>query len=84
MLRYRYNSVYKLVPEVRSSELTLMFLAEIAKVYGSHTTTRGLQHYFTRDIKPNVKLLLAAKAGGRDGKEVVMINNVRDGRAGKR
>jgi len=56
---------------------------EILLCYGSHATKSGLQTHFQRDISPNVKAILDARKKGDDAKDIVLIENVRQGKPGK-
>ncbi|TVY62724.1 hypothetical protein LSUE1_G006157 [Lachnellula suecica] len=56
---------------------------EIAKHFGSHTTPRGVEAHFSRNIKPNAKPLAEALERGADPKNVIMVDGVRNGRPGK-
>jgi len=56
---------------------------EIVKRFGSETTVSGLQSHIRRDITPNVKSLNEAFNRGDDPKNVVLMENVRDGKTGK-
>ncbi|TVY40897.1 hypothetical protein LSUB1_G002345 [Lachnellula subtilissima] len=56
---------------------------EILLCYGSHATKSGLQTHFQRDINPNVKAMLDARKKGDDAKDIVLIENVRQGKPGK-
>jgi hypothetical protein len=52
--------------------------AEISKQFGSHCTTKAIQHQFDRNIKPNAKNLKAASERGDDPKDVILVVGVGD------
>ncbi|CZR56747.1 uncharacterized protein PAC_06636 [Phialocephala subalpina] len=56
---------------------------EVVACFGSGVTKTGLQHYFTRNIHPNVKLIQAARESKEDPKDLILVENVRDGKPGK-
>jgi len=65
-------------------KLTLLVVAVIANYYGSDASASGIIHRYERDLKPNVKLLKEAFDNGKDPKDVVLVEAVRDGKPGKR
>ena len=62
----------------------MLVVAVIANYYGSDASTSGISHRYERDIRPNVKLLKEAFDKGKDPKDVVFVEAVRDGKRGKR
>jgi hypothetical protein len=61
----------------------LLIIAVITNYYGSDASTSGIFHRYERDIKPNVKLLKETFDNGKDPKDVVLVEAVRDGKVRK-
>lgn len=62
----------------------MLIAAVISNYYGSDASASGVFHRYERDLKPNVKLLKEAFDNGKDPKDVVLVEAVRDGKPGKR
>ena len=56
---------------------------EISQYFGNTSTKNGISHYFQRNIVPNAKAFLEARKQGEDTTNVIMVENVRDGKPGK-
>jgi hypothetical protein len=61
-----------------------MLPSEIAKCFDLELKSGALQKHFVRNITPNVKLIQEARARGENPVGVTLIENVRDGKPGKR
>jgi hypothetical protein len=57
--------------------------AEISKQFGSHATAKAIWHQFNNTIKPNAEKLKAASGRGDDPKDVILVDGVVHGNAGK-
>jgi len=60
-----------------SDELTLIMALEITRCFGGELKSEALRMHMTRNVKPNVKLILDALARGEDPIHVALIENVR-------
>jgi len=60
-----------------------MIITEVVKFYGCHLTKSGLHNHWFRDVYPNIKLLKDAVAQGVEPRDVVLLEGVRPGKAGK-
>lgn len=77
---YHHNLAH---PFVAHSAI-LIALTEIYKHFGDQTTSGGVRAYFDRNVIPNAKALKAAIANGQNPTAVIMVENVRNGKPGKR